>query len=782
MSTPPTDDMGADTGAAMDTEPDDESITVDTTAPALTGKAPETVNLVSSLDADEADEIANATFEDYETDWKSSEKYRDKKAQLLRLCIGELPEKEEGYSQIHYPIIMKAVIKLSARVYDQQFPSSGEYWGCRPTSATDLDRTVRVAKHMNWQTNHQMPEYVPNHDHMIMQWYIEGSIFSFIYWNPVKNRPCHEWLPADDVVLPYAYPQEASDPSLSGIPRITRIVRKYRFGRDGLDALAKTGYYDATAVASLFEGEDEGQESSAGNKDGEASKLRQVVDKAAGIEKPTVQKPGHRVLLEQHRWWKLDAWEDYRPVIVTIDKDTKTLLSFILREDEDPEDRARYNREKLAADTKYEAAMAQYEMDVRAYLAGALAPPPPMDMAGPPAPGMASLVPPPQPGTPSATEPPVPGESTMGAPPMPGAMTPSVPVKPMPPATPTPPKMIPINFFTHFICIPNPEGIYGFGIGSLLEGNNITADALASAIVDAAKLSNTATGIRSRELKLRGGEFKIRPGEITEVDCLPSELKDAIHLIEWNPPEPQLRAQIADEKQEAEELSGASDILSGEVGGSNETATTTQIRISQALQAISIQNKRYTRARTEEGRKLARLNSVYLGDDEYFSVIDPFHSMPVTDEQIGRADYLEDTNITVTADPRMASQPQRFQEAMQAVQVFTQLAPMSPNLQNNLPLINALIKNVWMSMDRPDLVALAANPPPPPMLPPGAVPPPPGPGGPPRPGAPPPGAAAPGPRPPGGGAPRPKPAPPGMLVPHAGPTGVANMPVNGTPA
>lgn len=781
-----TTDTGADdasdgTPEILDEDDPSGPIGVDETQTALAGKAPETVNLVSSIDPDEKEKIGNTTLEEFEADWKDSEKYRTKRAELYKLCFGILPAKDDGYAQIHYGIMLKAVIRLQARVYDQEFPSNGEYWGCRPTSAADLDRTVRVSKHMNWQTLHQIPEYVPNHDSMIFQWYINGDALSFMYWSPTKNRPCHEWLPTDDYVLPYAYPQQASDPSLSGLPRITRIVRKHRFGPDGLDALAASGYYDQAAVDSLFdEAENRNPTSGGGSMEQAASPIRQAVDRASGVEKPPTEK-GLRVLLEQHRWWKLPAWSEYRPVIVTIDRDTKKLLGFVLREDEDPEDRARYNREKLANDASYQAAMAQYEADLQRYMTGLMAMGAP-NMTQPPAPGMATMGGPPEPGPTTSTPPPIPGAAGMSAPPAPGEMTPTIPgmtpkpEPPIPPPLPAPPKMVPIHFFTHYVCIPNPEGIYGYGIGYLLEGNNLTADALGSAIVTSGLLATTGTGIRSREAKLRGGEFKVKPGEFVEVDCLPSELAQVLHQIKYPPPDPNLGKIIEAQQADAQEVSGAGDILSGEVGGSNETATTTQIRISQALAAISIQDKRYRRGRTNEGKILARLNSVYLPDSEYFVVIDPYHRMPPVESQIGRADYLEDTAITVTADPRMASQPQRFQEAMQAVSVFAQLAPMAPWLQTNQALISALISNVWTAMDRPDLVAMSQPPPPPP---PGMEQP--GPAGLPQPGqaAPPPGARSPGasgaPPPNGGppgvraGQPRPNPAPPGPRVPNGGP-------------
>lgn len=731
-------------------------VEADSATAELEGSAPETVNLVSTIDIDEQKRIADTVYDDYDTDWRDSEKHRQKYADVLKLYTGELPPKEDGYAQIHYGIILKAHDRLHARVYDQQFPSNGEFFGVRPNSAADLDRSVRVAKHLNWQIQHQIPEYVPNHDSTISQWLLYGSAFTYMYWDPVSNRPCHESCASEDIVLPYK--RRSTDPSLADVPRITRIVRKYRFGTEGLDSLAKSGYYDKLNVDSIFT-DDKNSGSSTGissDSSGNAEPIQQTIDKISGVSPPESVKDGPRVLLEQHRWWKLPEWEEYRPVIATVDRETKTLIAFMVREDEDPTDRARYNREKAANDAQYQAAMQQYEHDMTLYNAGMTA-----NATGVPQPGPMTMTQPPIPGAPPVQVPqPVP----------PGAVPPDAPPPnpPTTPADPNPPKMVPINFFTHYVFIPNPEGIYGLGIGYLLEGDNITADAIASAMVDSLKLTSMPMGMRSRELKIRGGEFRVRPGEIVEVDVPPQDLDKAIHLFKFPPPDPQFGNFVKDMKEDADEISGASDIMSGEVGGSNETATTTQIRISQALAAVTIKNKRYTRARTEEGKKLARLNSVYLGDADYFPVIDPFHIEPPHDQGISRSDYLEDVAITVTADPRMSSQPQRFQEAMQAVQVFSQIAAMVPALQANVQLWNTLGKNVAMAMDRPDIVA-AMNaqpvPPPPPPPPPGALPP----------------HTAPAPAkvvPPAAGPSRPHPMPPGPRVPNGGIT-PANAPFAG---
>lgn len=706
------------------------------------GFAPETVNLVETMSPEDQEKLAAWVVKNYELDLKSSEKFREKRTQLVKIALGMLPPRSEGQegAQIHYPIVLTAVLRMHARVYDQQFPSNGEFFGVKPTDALDLERTVRVSKHMNWQILHKIPEYVPNHDVCIMQWLLYGSAFTFVDWDPIKNRPRHRVLRTEDVVLPYK--RSSTDPSLSDLPRWSIVDRYYKHE---LKKIEKTGFF--ANVDQIYDPKNPDVQPSTGNTSRSES-MQDTIDKAHGLEKPKADdSDAPRVMIQHFCYYQLPDDEDERPLLVTVDLFKKVVVRVARAEDEDQEDRARYNREKTVIEAQYQSAMMQYALDLAAYQHGQTRPP--------------TMTPPPVPGATDMTQAPAPGptDSTLA----PGMMGPPPPAPPAKPPDPEAPKMVPIEFLTHYVCIPNPEGVYGFGIGMLLEGHNIFADVVASQIVDAGTLANTATGIKSRQGGMRGGDVKIRLGEFTDVDNPTGQLKDVIHMIEFPGPNPALGQLVKDQKEEAQELSGANEILSGEVGGSNETATTTQIRISQALAAIAILNKRYTRSRTEEGRKLARLNSVHLDDVEYFTVVDPFKKtmdgQPVVGDQqekVGRMDYLQDVDITVTADPRMASQPQRFQEAQQA---WT-LVNSSPLLAQNPNLMMAVAKNLFIAMDRPELVAALMAPPPMPT-------------GPPSPGTSSMGPTAgntsspPG-KPPSNGPPRPQPT--GPRVPNAGPT------------
>lgn len=755
----PTDDLGPFTEVPID-EP--------VATVATQGLAPETVNVAEVMSEEDLKKCGERVCRDFDRDWDSSKDYRLRRDSILKLFLGHLPSPVDGeelaHAQVHYPIIAKAVQRIHARIYDQQFPSNGEFFGVKPTDAEDLDRALRVAKHLNWQINHQIPEYVPNHDVLIMQWLLYGSAFSYMYWDHEKNRPCHEVCRTEDIVLPYK--RSSTDPSLADMPRITRVLRKYRHE---MEEMEDGGYF--IGVSKLFEELDEKDETAGVDHSADAESdhpIQRTTDQESGVKKPENDPDAPRELLEQHRWYKLPGEKRQKAVVITVDRQTKRVLCLKLRYDDDPQDKARYNREKAAYRAAYEAAMQQYEMDLTMYEAGMA-----QSMTMPPMAGEMT-------GTPS----PMPGETTSTGPMMPPPQPPPAPPEP------TPPKQVAINFFTHYVCIPNPEGVYGFGVGSELEGNNMAADTLTSQIVDAATLANTVGGFISRQFKASRGDLRFRPGEFIETDAMAQDLDKMIKIIQFPGPEPAMGQLVKDQKQEAEELSGAGDILSGEVGGSNETATTTQIRISQAMQAIAIWNKRYTRARTEEGKKLARLDSVYLGDTEYFTVVDPFKNVPgsmpqmappimggpgvppvgappappptpglpslvppppppeIEKVEVGRMDYLHDTDITVTADPRMASQPQRFQEASTIMNVVNS----TPLLASMPPVVIAAARILFKAIDNTEMTAaLAQGIAMGPMMAPG-------------PGGPPPG----GPDKGGGGPPQPE--DPGVTVPNAGPT------------
>jgi hypothetical protein len=132
-----------------------------------------------------------------------------------------------------------------------------------------------------------------------------------------------------------------------------------------------------------------------------------------------------------------------------------------------------------------------------------------------------------------------------------------------------------------------------------------------------------------------------------------------------------------------------------------------------AMSQIAILGRRYDKSQTEEAKKIARLNSVYLNDEDYFYVVEPNGAAPSPMQKISRADYIEDFDISFTADPRLASQPQRVEEANAA---FSAIMSLPPPLQTPA-LLTAGAKGIFNALEREDLASLLDAQPPPPNVP-----------------------------------------------------------------
>src|SRR6476661_6599332 len=98
--------------------PIDEPAKPPTTA-MTAGYAQETVNLASVFSEEDLKKCGERICRDFDRDWDSSKKYRERRASILRLFLGDLPSPVDGeelaHAQVHYPIIAKAVQRIHAR-------------------------------------------------------------------------------------------------------------------------------------------------------------------------------------------------------------------------------------------------------------------------------------------------------------------------------------------------------------------------------------------------------------------------------------------------------------------------------------------------------------------------------------------------------------------------------------------------------------------------------------------------------------------------------------------
>jgi chaperonin GroES len=235
-------------------------------------------------------------------------------------------------------------------------------------------------------------------------------------------------------------------------------------------------------------------------------------------------------------------------------------------------------------------------------------------------------------------------------------------------------RIVPVEYFTKFPFIPNPDGgIYDLGFGLLLGGINNSINTLINQLIDAGTLNNLQSGFIGRGIRIRGGNLRFQPGEWKQADFTGEDISKNIFPLPTKEPSNVLLELFGLLNSSGEKLASIMEIATGKLPGQNTPATTTMASVEQSLKIFTAIYKRLYRALTKEYEKLYRLNSLNLDSDVYFTLnMDP--SNPGVTEQTGQMDYSEDIIVKPNADPNVVSEAQelgRAQGLLELVQLGT---------------------------------------------------------------------------------------------------------------
>ena len=217
----------------------------------------------------------------------------------------------------------------------------------------------------------------------------------------------------------------------------------------------------------------------------------------------------------------------------------------------------------------------------------------------------------------------------------------------------------PTHYFTRFLFMPAPDGsFYGMGFGSLLHSINSATNTALNQLLDAGTLSNRQSGFLGKGIQLgRGKSLKFQSGEWKPVQTTGDDLRKNVIPLPTKEPSSVLFQLLGLMIDTGKELSGVTEVLSGQSPGPNVPATTTLALIEQGLQVYSAIHKRIHRSLYQELKKIRRLNVLYLSDEEYSTVLD-------SPEAIRRQDYeSSDLDIIPVSDPNATTNMQRIMKA-----------------------------------------------------------------------------------------------------------------------
>lgn len=227
-------------------------------------------------------------------------------------------------------------------------------------------------------------------------------------------------------------------------------------------------------------------------------------------------------------------------------------------------------------------------------------------------------------------------------------------------------KIEPIQYFTKFGFIPNPDGsFYDMGFGTLLGPINESVNTLINQLIDAGTLNNLQSGFMGKGLRLKMGEQRFLPGEWKPVNATGADLKNQILPLPTKEPSNVLFQLMGALITSGKELASVAEIFTGKMPGQNTPATTTMATVEQGMKVFTAVYKRIYRSLNEEFKKMYALNGVYLNPQTYAATLGT---------TVGPEDFYEVDDvyhICPGADPSASSQ----QEKMQKAQALMELLP-----------------------------------------------------------------------------------------------------------
>lgn len=555
-----------------------EAYDLDVTEEGQTSEAPEvspqefiafvlqSENIAADLSDDQLAKISDDVITEYDIDVDSMSEWTEKMKKgvdLARLVKGE--EKEYPFknaANIKYPLVTSAALQFNARAYPAIVPSDqivkAKTYGSDP-GGKKAARADRVSSYMSWQLAAEIVEWEEETDKLLVQLPIVGTMVRKVWYDPVKDRACCRVIDAGNFVV---------NDRVKVLDNAPRASEKLPLYPDEIEERIRSGQF---VKFEFNEGD---------NRD----------------------KTAPQMFIEQHRRVDLDEDGYPEPYIVTVHKETKTVV-------------------RIVADFEETDVTFEYSSQVQ-----------PMQM--------------------------------------PDGMIVMQEVR-------TPVGIVSIRRGSYFIpyhFLPSMDGgFWGTGLGLLLGDISESVNTIINMMLDAGHYAAVGGGFIGKELRLKGGAQRMRPGEWKLVGASGADITKAIVPMTFPGPDATLFSLLGMLIEAGREIASVKDVMTGDGGavGKNASPTTTLALIEQGMMVFTASYKRIFRSLKHEYRLLAKINARAVSQEKYNAFLDD--SSPEGQQVMHdpKADFsVMDMDIEPVADPRSIT---KMQEAAKA-QIVMQLA------------------------------------------------------------------------------------------------------------
>lgn len=234
----------------------------------------------------------------------------------------------------------------------------------------------------------------------------------------------------------------------------------------------------------------------------------------------------------------------------------------------------------------------------------------------------------------------------------------------------------PIEYFTHYQFLPNPDGFYGFGFGFLLSKINFALNKLTRMFIDAGELSTAGnlTYLISESLGIPGDDFELTMGRGIKIPRSVDDISKHFMKLDFRGPDPSIQAAIQYLQGVAQRVSSSSDILAGQPDKVYQPTALISM-LEQGLQLYSSVQEFLAVSMEDELQKVYRLNARYMTTEEYF--FDGDEQISVTPE-----DYQDDFRIVPIFDPKYSTRSQKLAKAQAQIDFVTKFPLTAQNAQS----------------------------------------------------------------------------------------------------
>ena len=265
-------------------------------------------NIVDEVDQAMLKTAVNDLLDKIDRDKEAREK-RDKQYEegLRRTGLGDdAPGGAQftGANKVVHPMLVEACVDFSARFMKEVFPPNGpvksKVLGIQDHEK--VEKGQRKSAFMNWQLTEQMAEFRGELEQLSTQLPLGGGQYMKFMWNSKYSRPTSEFIPIDDVYLPFSATNFYTAERKTHVQYITEMEFQNR---------VKSGMYRDIDVGSPD--------------DPDFSESSKANDKIEGRKNLGYNEDGLRTVYEIYT--SLDFGDDTEPYIISIDKSSSKALS-----------------------------------------------------------------------------------------------------------------------------------------------------------------------------------------------------------------------------------------------------------------------------------------------------------------------------------------------------------------------------------------------------------------------------------------------------------------------